>query len=38
VIDVGLKGATAGLFELYNAGDGPDAALRFREFLVTDPD
>ncbi|HET6574152.1 MAG TPA: serine/threonine-protein kinase [Fimbriiglobus sp.] len=36
VIDVDLKGATAGLFELYNAGDGPDAALRFREFVVTD--
>jgi hypothetical protein len=38
VLEVNLKGATTGLFELYNAGEGPDAAVRFREFLVTDPD
>jgi serine/threonine protein kinase len=38
VLEADLRGATGGLFELYNAGEGPDAAARFREFLVTDPD
>ena len=38
MVEADLKGAATGLFELYNAGEGPDAAVRFREFLVTDPD
>ena len=38
VIETDLKGATSGLFELYNAGEGPEAAVRFRELVVTDAD
>jgi hypothetical protein len=36
VIDVDLRGSNGGLFELYNAGEGPNAAVRFRAFVVTD--
>ncbi len=38
VVEADLRGATTGLFEIYNAGEGPDAAVRLREFVVTDPD
>ncbi|MFO0851623.1 MAG: serine/threonine-protein kinase [Gemmataceae bacterium] len=37
VLDVDLKGATGGLFEIANGAAGADAALRLREFVVTDP-
>ena len=36
VLDLDLRGSTTGLFELYNGASGPDAAVRVREFLVTD--
>jgi hypothetical protein len=36
VIDLDLKGATGGLFEVFDHGSGADAALRIRELLIKD--
>jgi serine/threonine protein kinase len=38
VVDLDLRGSTAGHFELSNTTAGPDAAVRLNEFLITDPD
>jgi hypothetical protein len=36
VLDLDLRGSTTGLFEFHNGAAGPDAAIRVREFHVTD--
>jgi hypothetical protein len=38
VLDLDLRGSTGGHFELSNGSPGPDAAVRIREFLITESD